>query len=152
MTSGGAGAPWRWQASRRTAAHRFGGQHLALERQGVAVRHGHAQDRGGCRHARLGRGLGAPDALDLGRRLRAPPDGDRGVVGHHRQAVAAQPVGDRHRHVGVRHDLREAHGLGGPRRQLELELVAPDAAPEQVVQPEVREVVQDRVGRDGLDA
>ena len=134
------------------APDQFGGERLALEREPVAVDQRLPEQRGGGAHAGLRRGLRPADPGELRRRLRTAPGRDRRRVGTQDEPVGPQPVGHGHGQLRVDDGLVDADRRGGPRGQLQLELVVVHAALEQLVEAELGDVVEDRRGRGRGDA
>ena len=71
----------------------LGGERLAVEVEDAVDRLGGAEEVCSGARARLGRDLGAADALELAGRLRAAPRGEHRTVDVEDDALGAQPVG-----------------------------------------------------------
>ena len=67
-------------------------------------------------------------------------------------SVRTQPIGHRDRHVRIDDRPADAHRRRRPRRELEVEPVAVDAAVEELVEPERGEVVHHGVRRGRCDS
>ena len=134
-------------AQRRS--HRLRGQRLAVEQESVSLWCGSAEERRGGARSRLGRRLRAPDPVELRRRLRAAPRRHRGRIMVEDDSVRTQPIGHRDRHFRIDDRPADAHRRRRPRGELEVELVAVDAAVEELTETERGEVVHDgiRCGR-----
>ena len=92
-----------------------------------------ADQLGGGRHRRVGGRLGAADALDLGRRLRAPRVDERLRVHHELDAPGPQVVGEAERELGRDERAPDAEPRARTPGELEVDLVARQSLGEQVV-------------------
>ena len=131
--------------------HGLGRERLARVHEVVARVARAADERLGGGHPGLGGALGAPDPVELGRRLDAPAVLHGGAVDVQPQPFGAQPVGDGDREV-TRHDrLLDAPLPQCPDRDLDLRLLPRHALLEQLEPPEAVAQLHQRARQRRLD-
>jgi len=98
-------------------------------------------------HPGLCGGLRSANAGELRRRLHPPPRRDGHLVRLDGDAVRSKPIGNRDRHLRVGDRRPDTHRGGTPRRELQIELVMADPRSEELMEAEVGEGVEHRIGR-----